>query len=149
MSIYLLQTINGIGIGMLASCWRWGFPSSSACFASSISHTAPSTFWALTFAYQMNQWGMSFWLSLIVVPVAVGAIGWITEKLILRHVYSKPHEFHILITVGFALIVQEVVIMIWGPPEIGVPTPDLLNGVQLHLSQVPSVRDRLSPRCWP
>ncbi|MPM22458.1 High-affinity branched-chain amino acid transport system permease protein LivH [bioreactor metagenome] len=92
---------------------------------------AHGTFYLLGayFCYQMTQWGLSFWLSLIVVPLVVGAIGWITEKLILRHVYSKPHEFHILITVGFALIVQEVVIMIWGPLGDSVAVPELLNGV--------------------
>ena len=129
MSIYLLQTINGIGIGMLYFLLAVGL---SIVFGLlRFVNFAHGTFYLLGayFCYQMNKWGMSFWLSLVVVPVVVGAIGWITEKLILRHVYAKPHEFHILITVGFALIVQEVVIMIWGPLGDSVPTPDLLNGV--------------------
>ncbi|QIL82368.1 branched-chain amino acid ABC transporter permease [Diaphorobacter sp. HDW4A] len=129
MSIYLLQTINGIGIGMLYFLLAVGL---SIVFGLlRFVNFAHGTFYLLGayFCYQMNQWGMGFWLSLVVVPVAVGAIGWITEKLILRHVYAKPHEFHILITVGFALVVQEVVIMIWGPLGDSVPTPDLLSGV--------------------
>ena len=68
-------------------------------------------------------------LALIVVPVAVGIVGWLTEKLLLRHVYAKPHEFHILVTVGLALVVQELVILQWGPLGDTVPVPDLLQGV--------------------
>lgn len=129
MSIYLLQTINGIGIGMLYFLLAVGL---SIVFGLlRFVNFAHGTFYLFGayFCYQMTQWGMSFWVSLVVVPFVVGAIGWITEKLILRHVYAKPHEFHILITVGFALIAQEVVIMIWGPLGDSVAVPELLNGV--------------------
>ena len=81
------------------------------------------------FCYQMTRWGLSFWLSLLVVPLVVGAVGWATEKLVLRHVYDKPHEFHILVTVRLALVVQELVIVQWGPLGENVPVPDLLQGV--------------------
>ncbi len=129
MSIYLLQTINGIGIGMLYFLLAVGL---SIVFGLlRFVNFAHGTFYLLGayFCYQMTQWGMSFWLSLVVVPLVVGTIGWITEKLILRHVDAKPHEFHILITVGFALIIQEVVIMVWGPLGDSVAVPDALNGV--------------------
>lgn len=59
----------------------------------------------------------------------VGALGWLMEKLVLRHVYDKPHEFHILVTVGLALVVQELVIVQWGPLGENVPVPDSLQGV--------------------
>lgn len=129
MSIYLLQTINGVGIGMLYFLLAVGL---SIVFGLlRFVNFAHGTFYLLGayFCYQMTQWGMGFWLALVVVPIVVGALGWITEKLILRHVYAKPHEFHILVTVGLALIVQEVVIMIWGPLGDSVAVPDMLNGV--------------------
>ena len=129
MSIYLLQTINGIGIGMLYFLLAVGL---SIVFGLlRFVNFAHGTFYLLGayFCYQMAKWGLSFWLSLVVVPLAVGAIGWLTEKLVLRHVYAKPHEFHILVTVGFALVVQEVVILLWGPLGDSVGVPELLNGV--------------------
>lgn len=129
MSIYLLQTINGIGIGMLYFLLAVGL---SIVFGLlRFVNFAHGTFYLLGayFCYQMMRWGLSFWLALVVVPLGVGVIGWLTEKLVLRHVYSKPHEFHILVTVGFALIVQEVVILIWGPLGDSVAVPELLNGV--------------------
>ncbi|PQV44325.1 amino acid/amide ABC transporter membrane protein 1 (HAAT family) [Paraburkholderia sp. BL21I4N1] len=81
------------------------------------------------FCYQAMQWSMNFWTALVVVPVVVGALAWVVEKLILRHVYARQHEFHILVTVGLALVVQECAILIWGPIGDNVPVPDVLNGV--------------------
>ena len=129
MSIYLLQTINGIGIGMLYFLLAVGL---SIVFGLlRFVNFAHGAFYLLGayFCYQMTRWGMSFWLSLIVVPLAVGALGWLVEKLMLRHVYVKAHEFHIIVTVGLALVVQELVIVQWGPLGDSVAVPDLLQGV--------------------
>jgi len=129
MSIYQLQVINGIGIGMLYFLLAVGL---SIVFGLlRFVNFAHGAFYLLGayFCYQMTRWGLGFWLSLWVVPLAVGAIGWLTEKIVLRHVYDKPHEFHILVTVGLALVVQELVIVQWGPLGDTVPVPDLLQGV--------------------
>jgi branched-chain amino acid transport system permease protein len=129
MSIYLLQTINGIGIGMLYFLLAVGM---SIVFGLlRFVNFAHGAFYLLgAYAcYQVTHWGSSFWVALLVVPLAVGAIGWLTEKLMLRHVYAKAHEFHILVTVGLALVIQELVIVLWGPLGQNVPAPDLLQGV--------------------
>ena len=129
MSIYLLQVINGIGIGMLYFLLAVGL---SIVFGLlRFVNFAHGAFYLLGayFCYQLTHWGMNFWLTLLVVPLLVGAMGWLTEKLVLRHVYDKPHEFHILVTVGLALVVQELVIVQWGPLGENVAVPDLLQGV--------------------
>lgn len=92
MSIYLLQTINGIGIGMLYFLLAVGL---SIVFGLlRFVNFAHGAFYLLGayFCYQMTRWGLSFWLALAVAPLAVGALGWFTEKLLLRHVYAKAHE---------------------------------------------------------
>lgn len=129
MNIYLLQTINGIGIGMLYFLLTVGM---SIVFGLlRFVNFAHGAFYLMGayFCYQLTRWGISFWWALLLAPLAVGAIGWATEKLLLRHVYAKPHEFHILVTVGLALVVQELVILQWGPLGDSVATPDLLQGV--------------------
>ena len=129
MSIYLLQTINGIGIGMLYFLLAVGL---SIVFGLlRFVNFAHGAFYLIGayFCYQMTRWGWSFWWTLLLAPLAVGAIGWLTENLLLRHVYAKPHEFHILVTVGLALVVQELVILQWGPLGDSVAVPDLLQGV--------------------
>lgn len=129
MSIYLLQVINGVGIGMLYFLLAVGL---SIVFGLlRFVNFAHGAFYLLGayFCFQMTRWGMSFWLALAVVPVAVGALGWLAEKVLLRHVYAKAHEFHILVTVGLALAIQELVILQWGPLGDSVAVPDLLQGV--------------------
>ena len=129
MNIYLLQIINGIGIGMLYFLLAVGL---SIVFGLlRFVNFAHGAFYLLGayFCYQLTLWGLSFWWALIVSPLLVGALGWLTEKLILSHVYDKAHEFHIVVTVGLALVVQELVILQWGPLGANVPVPDLLQGV--------------------
>lgn len=129
MNIYLLQIINGVGIGMLYFLLAVGL---SIVFGLlRFVNFAHGAFYLLGayFCYQMMRWGFNFWLTLVVVPLAVGAVGWLTEKLMLRHVYDKAHEFHIVVTVGLALVVQELVILQWGPLGDSVAVPDMLQGV--------------------
>lgn len=129
MNIYLLQVVNGVGIGMLYFLLAVGL---SIVFGLlRFVNFAHGAFYLLGayFCYQMMQWGINFWLTLTVVPLVVGAVGWLTEKLMLRHVYDKAHEFHILVTVGLALVIQELVIVQWGALGASVPVPDVLQGV--------------------
>jgi branched-chain amino acid transport system permease protein len=129
MTVYLLQTINGIGIGMLYFLLAVGL---SIVFGLlRFVNFAHGAFYLLGayLCYQAMQWRLNFWAALVLVPLLVGALGWLAEKLLLRRVYAKPHEFHILVTVGLALAVQEIVIVFWGPLGNSVPTPDLLQGV--------------------
>ena len=129
MNIYFLQIINGIGIGMLYFLLAVGL---SIVFGLlRFVNFAHGAFYLLGayFCYQLTQWGQSFWLSLLLAPLLVGALGWLCEKVVLRHVYATDHEFHILVTVGLALLVQELVILQWGPLGDSVPVPDVLQGV--------------------
>lgn len=129
MNIYLLQVINGIGIGMLYFLLAVGL---SIVFGLlRFVNFAHGAFYLLGayFCYQLTRWGISFWAALVVGPVAVGAIGWLTEKLILRHVYARAHEYHILVTVGLAVVVQEIVILQWGAVGDSVAAPEMLQGV--------------------
>ena len=129
MTVYLLQTINGIGIGMLYFLLAVGL---SIVFGLlRFVNFAHGAFYLLGayLCFQAMQWGLNFWAALLVVPLLVGALAWVVEKLLLRRVYAKAHEFHILVTVGLALAVQELVIVFWGPLGINVDTPPLLQGV--------------------
>jgi len=129
MNIYLLQIINGVGIGMLYFLLAVGL---SIVFGLlRFVNFAHGAFYLLGayFCFQLTRWGLSFWLALFLVPVTVGALGWLTEKLVLRHVYATAHSFHILVTVGLALAVQELVILQWGPLGDSVATPEMLQGV--------------------
>jgi branched-chain amino acid transport system permease protein len=129
MNVYLLQVVNGIGIGMLYFLLAVGL---SIIFGLlRFVNFAHGAFYLLGayFCYQAVAWGLDFWLALIVVPLVVAVLAWLSERVLLRKVYDQAHEFHILITVGLALVLQEAVILAWGPLGDNVATPDLLQGV--------------------
>jgi len=129
MNIYLLQIVNGIGIGMLYFLLAVGL---SIVFGLlrfvNFSHGAFFLLGAYL-CFQMGEMGMSFWWTLLFAPLAVSLFAWLMEKFALRHIYQLPHHFHILFTVGLALVLQEAVISYWGPLGNNISPPDLLQGV--------------------
>ncbi|MDC6127481.1 branched-chain amino acid ABC transporter permease [Burkholderia gladioli] len=129
MNVYLLQIVNGIGVGMLYFLLAVGL---SIVFGLlRFVNFAHGAFYLLGayFCYQALQWEANFWVALLLVPLAVGAFAWLVEKLVLRHVYVQAHEFHILVTVGLALVLQECAILVWGPLGDNVAVPASLDGV--------------------
>jgi branched-chain amino acid transport system permease protein len=79
--------------------------------------------------FQLVSAGVDFWTTIVLGPLIVGLLAWLAEKIVLRHVYRLPHEFHILITVGLALVLQEAVILQWGALGKNVAPPESLGGV--------------------
>lgn len=129
MSIYLLQIINGIGIGMLYFLMAVGL---SIVFGLlGFVNFAHGAFFLLGayFCFQLISMGFSFWWTLLLAPLVVGVVAWVAEKTLLRHIYKLPHEFHIVFTVGLALVVQEAVILQWGVIGQNIAIPSLLSGV--------------------
>lgn len=129
MNVYVLQVINGIGIGMLYFLLAVGL---SIVFGLlrfvNFAHGAFYLLGAYT-CYQAIQWGANFWLVLLIGPVVVGLCAWLVERTVLRRMYNLPHEYHILFTLGLALVIQELVILNWGPVGVNVAPPDVLKGV--------------------
>lgn len=76
------------------------------------------------FAY---AWSNSFIIGLIS-AIAIGLLfGLITEKLIITPVYGN-HVQQILITLGFMLVLQELIKVVFGPNGIPVDVPSYLTG---------------------
>lgn len=129
MNVYLLQLVNGIGLGMLYFVLAVGL---SIIFGLlRFVNFAHGAFFLLGAygCFQLVSAGLDFWWTLILGPLVVGVFAWLVEALLFRKVYHLPHELHILITVGLALVLQEAVILYWGPHGNNVPPPELLQGV--------------------
>ena len=56
----------------------------------------------------------SFWVALIVAPLAVGVVGAVTEALTLRPLYRREPLYGLILTFGLALVFREGVRQIWG-----------------------------------
>ncbi len=64
---------------------------------------------------------------LLAVPIT-GVIGYLIERVLIRHLYARSHLDHVLATFGLILVIDTTVQIIWGPAGISVPLPDWLNG---------------------
>ncbi len=126
--IYLFQLMNGIGLGMLYFLLAVGL---SIVFGLlHFVNFAHGAFYLLGayLTYDLIERGVDFWAALAIAPLMVGLLAAVTETLLLRRIYHLPHTFHILVTVGLALMVQELVILAWGPVGGNVAPPEALSG---------------------
>ncbi|MQX37202.1 ABC transporter permease [Roseospira navarrensis] len=69
-----------------------------------------------------------FWLALPLSALVVAAIGAVVEMTVLRRIYAAPELFQLLATFGITLMVEDLVVMIWGPEDLLGPRAPGLEG---------------------
>ena len=113
MDIFITLTVNGLATGMLLFMMACGL---SIIFGlMGIMNFAHGGFfligaYASTFIYALTG---SFALAILGGTVAGAIIGWFIEVTIIRRVYNN-HVGQILITLGAFIVINELVVMIWG-----------------------------------
>jgi len=86
--------------------------------------------------YTMLMLSGSFLLSLLLAPIAVGAVGMAFERLFLRRLYGRRDGgAYLMVTFGLAVVLSEVIRLIWGAQPLGASIPDFLRGIVLILNQ--------------
>ncbi len=82
-------------------------------------------------AYLLLQFaGVSYWVALIIAPIAVGIIGVIIERTMLQWLYKLDHLYGLLLTFGLALIIEGLVRNHYGSAGLPYAMPDSLRGGQ-------------------
>ncbi|TDK46816.1 branched-chain amino acid ABC transporter permease [Antarcticimicrobium luteum] len=66
-------------------------------------------------------------LAVIGAMAATGLVGWAFEKVIVMPVYGH-HLKQILVTMGGLIVVEQLIIVLWGPEEIYIARPESLKG---------------------
>jgi branched-chain amino acid transport system permease protein len=80
-----------------------------------------------------------FFLGVVVSALVVGLLGVLMEVLLLRRLYAVPELFQLLATFGVVLIVQDLVLLAWGPVDIPGPrAPGLRHGVEILGQRFPA-----------
>ncbi|MET4807145.1 branched-chain amino acid ABC transporter permease [Limibacillus sp. MBR-115] len=76
----------------------------------------------------LNYLGIGYWPALILVPIAVGALGVLMEKTMLSRLYKLDHLYGLLLTFGLALIIEGLFRNGYGVSGQPYPIPDVLSG---------------------
>ena len=75
-----------------------------------------------------NKLGIGYWWSLLLAPLAVGALGALIERSMLKKLYQLDHLYGLLLTFGLALIIQGLFRNEFGSSGQPYPIPELLTG---------------------
>ena len=82
-------------------------------------------------AYFLLQWaGLGYWWALLVAPVVVGLVGIVLERTMLKRLYHLDHLYGLLLTFGFALIIQGLFRHQYGSSGLPYSFPAQLAGGQ-------------------
>ncbi len=78
----------------------------------------------------LNKLGIGYWWALAIVPLVVGATGIVMERLMISRLYKLDHLYGLLLTFGFALIIQGLFRNEYGSSGQPYPIPSELGGAR-------------------
>lgn len=87
-------------------------------------------------AWQLHEWGLPFWLSLLVVAALSFVIGALTFRLVIRPVLTAPDHTIVVICIGLFIGFEAICLWVWGSdayafPRIFPDTAWTVGGVRL------------------
>ncbi|MBU1742363.1 MAG: branched-chain amino acid ABC transporter permease, partial [Proteobacteria bacterium] len=70
----------------------------------------------------------NFWLTLVLAPALVGAIGLLVERFLLRRVEGRVYSDNLLLTFGLLFVLSDLIRVVWGVQWRTVSEADILTG---------------------
>jgi len=78
--------------------------------------------------FLLEKLGINYWFALVLGPLAVGVLGVIVERLLLKRLYKLDPLYGLLLTFGLSLIIEGVFRELFGASGQSYPVPELLQG---------------------
>ncbi len=78
--------------------------------------------------FLLTRWGLGYWWSLAIAPLAVGLFGMLIERTMLKQLYKLDHLYGLLLTFGLALVIQGLFRNQFGSSGLPYPIPEALTG---------------------
>jgi len=131
LDLFILKLLNGVTTGALYAVTAFGLTFILGML--NIPNFAHGALFAVGayVGYSVLEEAGSYWLALIVAPLAVAVLGAAMERGLLRPLYSSDPEsetFILLTLFASAVVLQEVIIMIWGAAGESALPPAALSG---------------------
>ena len=156
VGLLLVQLLTGIATGMLYALLAFGLSIIKGLLnIPNFAHGALYLVGAYI-AFTIAQATGSFWLGIPVAGIVVAVIGVVIEWVGVRRLYGSAYLFQLLLLFGVALVLEQLVIIIWGAQGNSMPPPPLLMGaVDLGVTLFPKylifitlVSALLISLCW-
>jgi branched-chain amino acid transport system permease protein len=140
-SLLALQLVTGIALGAIYALLALGL---SLIFGMltvvNFAHGAFFMVGAFIGLYFMGLTG-NFWFSLVLTPLAVGCIGLVTERFLVRPLYGRGMDDPLLLTFGLSWVLIEAMRVLFGIEGLPSSTPPELRGaVDLGIGFFPKYR---------
>jgi len=128
LSLLLLQLMTGIALGAVYALLALGL---SLIFGMltvvNFAHGAFFMVGAFLGVYFLGLTG-NFWFSLLLTPLAVGAIGLVAERFLVRPLYGRGIDYPLLLTFGLSYVMIEAMRVAFGIEGVATSTPPELRG---------------------
>lgn len=127
-SLLALQLMTGIALGAVYALLALGL---SLIFGMltvvNFAHGAFFMVGAFLGVYFLGLTG-NFWFSLLLTPLAVGAIGLVAERFLVRPLYGRGIDYPLLLTFGLSYVMIEAMRVAFGIEGVATSTPAELRG---------------------
>lgn len=104
-----------------------------------LAHGAYVTIGAYIIWLTVTRLEIGFWPGLLLAPILVGAVGYLTERFVIRYLYDRLVDT-ILATWGIALVIEELIKLAVGSTNKSVGQPPLTDQIDLGVTTYPSYR---------
>lgn len=91
-------------------------------------HGAMYMLGAMVTVLMFDALGISYWVALFLAPLVVGTFGVLIEYFLLRRIAGQDHIYSLLLTFGAALIIQGVLVNLFGVSGLRYSMPDMFKG---------------------
>ena len=83
-------------------------------------------------AWQSMQWlapaKEAFWFAALAAATGIAILGFVVERLLLRHLYGKEELYQLLFTYALVLILGDAAKILWGTGQLSVSRPPSIEG---------------------
>jgi branched-chain amino acid transport system permease protein len=127
-SLIAAQVVNGLMIGMLYALTAFGLSIIKGLL--NIPNFAHGAFYAVGayVCYAASRTGLPFGVALALSFVVPALIGVAVEKVGLTRLMRASYLYQLLFLFGAALVIEQLIIIIWGAEGISVSPPDMFQG---------------------
>ena len=141
LQLLAVQLVTGIALGAVYALLALGL---SLIFGMltvvNFAHGAFFMVGAFLGVYTLGVTG-SFWFSLLLVPLATGLMGLVTERFLVRPLYGRGIDYPLLLTFGLSYVLVDAMRLAFGIEGLPSSTPALLRGAtDLGFGMFPTYR---------